>query len=169
MACAEYNTCGVFSSWRYDVQVLNWDGVFDTKFWKVSEIAMEVEIEEIYRGGSGVADKYPGRAKTEPVTFEKGATADASDIKWFEKVADFPNGKFGSSCGLGDYKHHIVVSHLGQNCAAEMKNILHWAWPHKISFGELDNEASEKVIRKMTIVFDWVETQVGADRIQFIG
>lgn len=170
MSCATFDTCAVFSAWRYSIEVMDWGGTFDAKFWKVSEISMEVEIEEMYRGGSGIADKYPGRGKTEPITFEKGATTDTSDIQWFEKVANFPSGKFGSQCGaLGDkFKYNIKVNHHGQDCGDPlMTHIVHNAWPHKIVFGELDNNTSDKVIRKLTMVFDWVETDaLGGGKFQ---
>lgn len=149
--------CKVHSQWRFRMEIPNFT---DLRWEKVSEIAMEVEVEEIYEGGALVSDKFPGRGKTEPVTLERGATNNLEDIDWFKEVADFESGTTADACGT--FKKDIALVQLNGQGSEIMRHSMFQSWPHRSSLGEWDNSATDKVIRKVVLIYDYVRTVAGA-------
>lgn len=142
--------CSIHSKWRFIVDI---PGFADMKFEKVSEIAAEVEVEEMWEGAALLPDKYPGRGTVDNVTMERGSTTNRDDLEWFKSVADFAAGKAAAICS--DFKRDIVVIQLDGQQNELLRYTLFGAFPRRLVLGEWDNSSSDKVIRKMEIAYDY--------------
>jgi phage tail-like protein len=120
-------------------------------FQSASEIAVETAVVEQREGGSLLPDKTPGLVTVDPVTLERGATADKDLFDWFSEVVDT-----ASQLGLVDdqYKRTVDLSQLDRDGTVLRKWRLHAAWPSRFVAGAWDNTADENVIESVVLNYD---------------
>lgn len=159
MALKTGRVCQLHSKWRFRVEIPSFS---DVNFEKVSEISMEVEVEEYWDGGGDLLpDKFPGKGKVDNVTFERGATTNLDDLDWFKKVADFGAGTAAAACA--DFKQDVAVVQLDGKKDEIMRYTLFKMWPVKVTCGSWDSNAgAEKVVRSFEAAYDFPKVSSGS-------
>jgi len=144
--------------------VVEIDGILSAGFQKCSELSVEAAKIEYSEGGALIPNKSPGRLTYSDLTLERGATEDLDLYQWFLQVADgasFGAGAVpaGQGAGLPDpyYKRTLDIIQQDRDGNTLRRWRVYNAWPQKFTAGDWDNEADEKVIEMVTLVYDFFE------------
>lgn len=131
------------------------DGVAHAGFAKCSELSMEIDKVEYREGGRKHPYKSPGLVNFSDVTLERGAVHDDSDLwDWAEECASIVEE---AGTVEPDFRRNIDIVALDRDGTPLKRWRLRDAWVQKFVAGEWDNDASEKTIESVTIVYDSFE------------
>lgn len=141
------------------------DGVAHAGFNKCGPIKVTVDKVEHREGGSLIPNKSPGLVNWDDVTLERGAVAADSDLyEWIEQVVDSAQGvatNTGEAAGLGlndnEYKRNFDVVKRDWDGTIVGRVRVFGAWPVDYTFGEWDNDSSEKTIEMVTLTYDYAK------------
>lgn len=135
--------------------VVEIDGIAHAGFQKCSELSFEIDKVEYREGGRKHAFKSPGLVNYTDVTLERGAVADDSDLHtWAEESAAVVE-----EAGVvePEFRRNLDIVVKDRDGTPLKRWRLIDAWVQKYVAGEWDNEASEKTIEQVVIVYDSFE------------
>jgi phage tail-like protein len=140
-----------FKKFLFTVEI---PGVTFAGFQKCSEPKMTTSVIEQWEGGRIVADKSPGRIKTEDVTLERGATKDLDLYAWYLQVNDAASGN-----GAVDdqYKKTVNIVQRDRDGSVLRRWELKKAWPTVYGPGDWDNTVDGNGIETMVLTYEYPE------------
>jgi phage tail-like protein len=131
------------------------DNVRYAGFQKCSELSMELETIEHREGGGLVAHKSPGTLSVPDLTLERGATDDLDIYNWFQLAVSAAAGLGGVGLSGAGYKRDLDIVALNRDDTERRRWQVTGAWPKKFTAGDWDSGASEKLIEKVVLVYDF--------------
>jgi phage tail-like protein len=140
---------------------VKWDGRYVAGVSKVSALKRTTEVVEHREGGDpSTSRKWPGRAKYEAITLERGVTHDSEFEKWAKEVRNFASG-LGDVTLKGFRKDvFIEVYNTDGQLAITYKVFRCWVGEYQ-AFTELDTNANAVVIETLKLENEgWERSQV---------
>jgi phage tail-like protein len=131
------------------------DGIAHAGFQKCSALEFEIDKVEYREGGRKHAFKSPGLVNFSDITLERGAVADDSDLyDWAEQCASIVE-----EAGVieTDFRRNFDIVVKDRDGTPLKRWRCTSAWVQKFTGGEWDNDASEKTIEQVVLVFDKFE------------
>lgn len=120
---------------------------------KISALTQSVEAIPWRMGGDpNYVQQLPGQTKYEPITLERGKTADTTFMDWINTVATWnaAGGKDGEH--TNDFRKDIVIEMYSLSNSLVAKVNVYKAWPSKfIALPDLDAKANEVAIETLEL------------------
>jgi hypothetical protein len=133
------------------------DGIDDTPIQLSLESAVlpTVSVEEVPLNYLNITRYVAGKAQFDPIPIAMKdmvdqRTANAID-QWFNRVYNPETDQVGFA---SDYKKEADIILFGPDGSTERSWKLVGCWPYTVSFGQLDMNASDKVVIEMSIRYD---------------
>jgi phage tail-like protein len=108
---------------------LKWDGRYVAGVSKVSALRRATEVVEHREGGDpSTSRKSPGRAQYEPITLERGVSADTEFEQWANKVWTLGAG-LGAEVSLADFRKDIFLEFYNEAGQLVLAYKIYRCWP----------------------------------------
>jgi|MudIll2142460700_1097286.scaffolds.fasta_scaffold12151_4 phage tail-like protein len=125
-------------------------------FSKISGIGQEAELIEYREGDESLAQrKIPGLIKTDACTLARGVALVPgfhAMLAWKEACS---TAMYGSIDGQENtYRHNVHIQVLNRQGLPEFELVLVNAWPRKMSYGDLDANASDIWLTEVEFVYE---------------
>ena len=132
--------------------LVKWNGAVVMAVHKVSSITKSIDPIDWRTGGdSNFSAKVPGLTKWEPITLERGLSADTAFQDWMVQVNKYmvAGGKAGEAVHAFRKNLNIEMYSL-QNDLVMTINVYN-AWPSKLTIADFDAKANELAIEHMEL------------------
>ena len=108
---------------------LKWDGRYVAGVSRVSALRRVTEVVEHREGGDpSTSRKSPGRTQYEPITLERGVSADTEFEQWANKVWTLGAG-LGSESSLADFRKDIFLEFYNEAGQLVLAYKIYRCWP----------------------------------------
>jgi phage tail-like protein len=108
---------------------LKWDGRYVAGVSRVSALRRATEVVEHREGGDpSTSRKSPGRTQYEPITLERGVSADTEFEQWANKVWTLGAG-LGSEVSLADFRKDIFLEFYNEAGQLVLAYKIYRCWP----------------------------------------
>ena len=126
---------------------------------KVSALTQSIEVTDWRSGGdNNIGHKLPGLAKHEPVTLERGLSADPEFVNWMNRVNVYQakGGVDGES--IAAFRQNLRLDFFNLTNSKVMSIALFNAWPSKVTImPELDATSNDVAVETLEIQYEGFE------------
>jgi phage tail-like protein len=126
------------------------DGIVRAAFQKCSELAANIDEIEYSEGGALIPEYSAGRVNFEPLTLERGESADEDMYLWFTQHFDPASGK--GNAKTQDYQRNLTIDQRDRAGNVVRSWLVRRAQQKTYSAGDWDNDANEKKIEKVVLL-----------------
>ena len=132
--------------------MVKWDGQYVMAVHKVSSITKSIEAFDWRTGGdSNFSAKVPGLTKWEPITLERGLSADLVFQQWMSQVNTYTKAGGQSNEAVSNFRKNLVIEMYSlQNILVLTVNVYN-AWPSKLTIADFDAKANELAIEHLEL------------------
>jgi phage tail-like protein len=124
-------------------------------FSKVTIPGHKVETIPYREGGQNDTQrKLPGQSTFEPCVFERGMTDDASFSEWIKEIFDIDLDADEAQGSNSGFRRNVVIKMRAKDRSVVRTWTLLRAWPAAHEPGELDANANEVMIEKLTLEYE---------------
>lgn len=132
--------------------LIKWDGVYVAGVSKVNGVTRSVEATDWRAGGdNNTSMKLPGITKYEPITLERGFSADATFMSWMKLVSSYQAAGGTSAESVHKFRKDFMIEVYNIASEKVLTVQVFKAWPSKISLGDLDAKSSDVIIETMEL------------------
>jgi phage tail-like protein len=119
---------------------------------KVSAITKSVEPVDWRTGGdANNSAKVPGMTKYEPITLERGLSADKTFMDWMNLVNNYQATGGTSVEHTRKFRKDLLIEVYNQPSEKVMSISVYRAWPSKITVADFDAKANELAIEVLEL------------------
>lgn len=139
-----------YRNFKFEVEI---DGFVRAGFSKVTGLKHTVEVVEYREGGENeTMRKLPGQSSFDPVTFERGKSADDSgDMdNWIREIFNL-DAKDGLQGENDLFRRNVSIYLKDKAGTRRVKWTLLRAWPSEYSAGDLDASANDVHIETLVL------------------
>lgn len=130
------------------------DGIVETGFLTMSELAVEVSVATLMEGGRAIPHKRPVKKNYPNVTMTHGSTSDQSFYDWINQVSNATTGK-----GLTNdqYKRNLDIIQVDRDGSETRRWTLYNAFPVRFAAGDWDADSDDPLIESVEFAYDYFE------------
>lgn len=132
--------------------LVKWDGDYVMAVHKVSSITKSIDAIDWRTGGdSNFSAKVPGLTKWEPITLERGLSADLVFQKWMIQVNQYTKAGGQDNEAVHAFRKNLQIEMYSlQNDLVLTINVYN-AWPSKLTVADFDAKANELAIEHLEL------------------
>jgi len=132
--------------------LVKWEGQYVMAVHKVSSITKSIDAIDWRTGGdSNFGAKVPGLTKWEPITLERGLSADAAFQKWMIEVNRYTKAGGQDNEAVHNFRKNLQIEMYDlQNDLVMTVNVYN-AWPSKLTIADFDAKANELAIEHIEL------------------
>ena len=132
--------------------LVKWDNKVVAAVQKVSSISKMVEPIEWRTGGdSNFSAKVPGMTKWEPITLERGLSADTAFQAWMNQVNTYTKAGGQSNESVHGFRKNLQIEMYDLQNELVLTINVYNAWPSKLTVAEFDAKANELIIEHIEL------------------
>jgi phage tail-like protein len=132
--------------------LVKWDDKYVAGVSKVSAITKSVEAIDWRTGGDpNNTAKVPGMTKYEPITLERGLSADTRFIDWMKSVNDYQAAGGTDKESTNEFRKDMIIEVYNLPNEKVMVIGVHKAWPSKLTVADFDAKANELAIEVLEL------------------
>lgn len=132
--------------------LVNWEGKPVAGVSKISALTKSVEPVDWRTGGDpNNTAKVPGITKYEPITLERGLSADAQFMAWMNLVNKFQAAPGTSDESVHKFRKEVIIEVYNLPNEKVMSITVHNAWPSKLTVADFDAKANELAIEVLEL------------------
>jgi phage tail-like protein len=132
--------------------LVKWDGGYVAGVSKISALTKHVDPVDWRTGGDpNNTAKVPGLTKYEPITLERGLSADARFMDWMNKVNKYQAAGGTSDESVHDFRKDLIIEMYNLANEKVMSVTVFKAWPSKLTVADFDAKANELAIEVLEL------------------
>jgi phage tail-like protein len=119
---------------------------------KISALSKHIDPVEWRTGGDpNNTAKVPGLTKYDPITLERGLSADAGFMEWMNLVNKFQAAGGKSDENVHGFRKEVIIEAYNLASDKVMSVTIHYAWPSKLTVADFDAKSSELAIEVLEL------------------
>lgn len=132
--------------------LVKWDNLYVAGVSKISALTKSVEPVDWRTGGdhNGTA-KVPGMTKYEPITLERGLSADARFMDWMKLVNTYQAAGGTVIESFHKFRKNLIIEVYNLPNEKVMSVSVFNAWPSKLTVADFDAKANELAIEVLEL------------------
>lgn len=132
--------------------LVKWDNKYVMAVHKVSSITKSIDAIDWRTGGdSNFSAKVPGLTKWEPITLERGLSADTAFQDWMVSVNKYTKAGGQSDEAVHKFRKHLTIEMYSLQNELVMTINVYNAWPSKLTVADFDAKANELAIEHLEL------------------
>jgi phage tail-like protein len=132
--------------------LISWDGSTVAAVSKISAVSKQVEPIDWRTGGDpNSTAKVPGLTKYDPITLERGLSADKRFIDWMILVNKYQAAGGTSDEAVHKFRKDMKIEMYNLQNEVVMVIAVHKAWPSKLTVADFDAKANELAIEVLEL------------------
>ena len=132
--------------------LVKWEGQYVMAVHKVSSITKSIDAIDWRTGGdSNFGAKVPGLTKWEPITLERGLSADAAFQKWMIEVNRYTKAGGQENEAVHNFRKNLQIEMYDLQNDLVMTINVYNAWPSKLTIADFDAKANELAIEHIEL------------------
>lgn len=134
--------------------LVSWDrsGGYVAAVSKISAVTKHVDPIDWRTGGDpNNTAKVPGLTKYEPITLERGLSADPRFLDWMQRVNTYQAAGGTTEEAYYDFRQSLIIEMYGLQNELVMKIGVYKAWPSKLTVADFDAKANELAIEVLEL------------------
>jgi phage tail-like protein len=132
--------------------LVKWNNLYVMAVHKVSSITKSVDPIDWRTGGdSNFSAKVPGLTKWEPITLERGLSADTAFQDWMISVNRYTKAGGQDNEAVHGFRKNLQIEVYSLQNEKVMTINVHNAWPSKLTLADFDAKANELAIEHMEL------------------
>ena len=144
--------------------LVKWNGAYVMAVHKVSSITKSVDAIDWRTGGdSNFSAKIPGLTKWEPITLERGLSADPVFQDWMVSVNNYTKAGGQSNEAVHAFRKHLNIEMYSLQNELVMTINVYNAWPSKLTVADFDAKANELAIEHLELQHEGWDLTRGPD------
>jgi phage tail-like protein len=132
--------------------LVKWDGVYVAGVHKVTALTKSVDAVDWRTGGDhNNTAKVPGLTKYEPITMERGLSADTRFIDWMKLVNTYQAAGGTTIESVHTFRKNIIIEMYNLANEKVLSVSVFKAWPSKLTVADFDAKANELAIEVLEL------------------
>jgi phage tail-like protein len=132
--------------------LVKWDNAYVAAVSKISALTKHVDPVDWRTGGDpNNTAKVPGLTKYEPITLERGLSADVRFMEWMNKVNKYQAAGGTSDEHVHDFRKDLIIEMYNLASEKVMSVTVFKAWPSKLTVADFDAKANELAIEVLEL------------------
>jgi phage tail-like protein len=132
--------------------LVKWNNAVVMAVHKVSSITKSIDPIDWRTGGdSNFSAKVPGLTKWEPITLERGLSADTAFQEWMVLVNKYTKAGLGADEAVHAFRKNLNIEMYSLQNELVMTINVYNAWPSKLTIADFDAKANELAIEHMEL------------------
>lgn len=144
--------------------LVKWNGAVVMAVHKVSSITKSIDPIDWRTGGdSNFSAKVPGLTKWEPITLERGLSADKAFQDWMILVNNYTKAGGQANEAVHAFRKNLNIEMYDLQNELVMTINVYNAWPSKLTIADFDAKANELAIEHMELQNEGWDLTPGAE------